>query len=240
MSQADLHKQTIPVTPLLPFVAGLLPAIATIAAYLISVRLGLIPSCNPLLDGCVSISRSARHDLPNLIFKALVLPGATLQALTWVVCAQWLRCLDRTAQAAPRAVMFLGALAGAFFVLYGAFLGSEGETYQWLRRYGINFYFGFTYLCMLLTSATVFRQTQRGWLRLRWQTHRGLGVLCLLVLCIGLINLIAKAVLEDELFIDRMENSLEWIASAIFTLFFAVLAWLWHVTRFRLWAKCEN
>ena len=55
----------------LPLVAGFLPAVATIAAFLISLKLGLIPSCNPFLDGCVSISRSARHGLPNLVFRAL-------------------------------------------------------------------------------------------------------------------------------------------------------------------------
>ena len=225
---------------LLPLVAGLLPAVGTIAAFLISVRLGLIPSCNPFLDGCVSISRAARHDLGNLIFRALVLPGATLQALTWIACAQWLKCLHRSGKKTCLAVSILGALAGSFFVLYGAFLGSEGETYQWLRRYGINFYFGFTYLCMLLVSARVFQLARGGWLRVRWHMHRVLGVLCLLVLVFGLTNLFAKMLMADPQLVDRLENVLEWAASSIFTLFFAMLAWLWHRTRFRLRAACET
>ncbi len=225
---------------LLPLIAGLLPAVATITAFLISVRLGLIPSCNPFLEGCVSISRAARHDLPNHIFRALVLPGATLQALTWLLCAQWLRSIDPVGADAPRGLAVIGVLAGMFFVLYGAFLGSEGDVYQWLRRYGINFYFGFTYLCMLLTSARVFRLSQGGWVRVPWHIDRALGVLCLLVLAFGLINLIAKYSMENEQFVDYLENILEWHASAIFTLFFAVLAWLWSSTRFRLRAGCES
>src|SRR6187551_3232532 len=48
----------------LPLLAGLLPLIATVVAYLMSIRLGLVPECNPFLEGCVSISRAARHDLP--------------------------------------------------------------------------------------------------------------------------------------------------------------------------------
>jgi len=177
--------------------------------------------------------------LPNLIFKALVLPGATLQALTWILCAQWLRCLSQPAGSAPTAISALGLLAGVFFVMYGAFLGSEGETYQWLRRYGINVYFGFTYLCMLLTSARLFHLHNQGWLHLRWNLDRILGVLCMLVLALGLTNLFVKALAVDELFVDRLENSLEWTVSAIFTGYFMLLAWLWHATRFRLRAGCE-
>jgi len=40
------------------------------------------PACNPYLEGCVSISRAARHGLPNHLFKALVLPAAALQGVT--------------------------------------------------------------------------------------------------------------------------------------------------------------
>ncbi|MGD2139910.1 MAG: hypothetical protein PVH25_05915 [Burkholderiales bacterium] len=223
----------------LPLVAGFLPAIAAIAAFLISLKLGMIPSCNPFLDGCVSISRSARHGLPNLVFRALVLPGATLQALTWILCAQWLRSIDHVGERSPRGLALLGVLAGMFLVLYGVFLGSEGDIYQWLRRYGINFYFGFTYLCMLLTSARLFRLSRADSIRLPWHTDRALGVLCLLVLAFGLINLFTKSLLADENLVSQVQNSLEWFASSIFTLFFAILAFLWSKTRFHLRAGCE-
>ncbi len=227
-------------TWLLPLIAGLLPAIATVAALLISLKLDLVPSCNPFLEGCVSISRSARHGLPNLIFRALILPGATLQALTWILCAHWLRSIDPVGGRPPRGLAALGVLAGMFFVLYGAFLGSEGDIYQWLRRYGINFYFGFTYLCMLLTSARVFRLSQGGWIRVPWHMDRALGVICLLVLAFGLINLFTKSMVVDETLIDQVENSLEWFASSIFTLFFVILALLWSTTRFRLRMRSET
>ena len=75
----------------LPLAAGLLPAVAALTALGLSIELGLVPACNPLLDGCVSISRVGRHDLPNYIFRALVLPAAVLQGLTWMLCAAWLK-----------------------------------------------------------------------------------------------------------------------------------------------------
>ncbi len=240
MAEVAKNRTTLRSVWLLPLIAGLLPAIATIAAFLISVRLGLIPSCNPFLEGCVSISRAARHDLPNHIFRALVLPGATLQSLTWLLCAQWLRSIDPVGADPPKGLAVLGVLAGMFFILYGAFLGSEGDAYQWLRRYGINFYFGFTYLCMLMSSARIFRLSQGGWVRVPWHADRALGVLCMLVLAFGVINLLAKYLLDDEQFVDYLENVLEWFASAIFTLFFVILAWLWNRTRFRLRAGYQS
>lgn len=224
----------------LPLVAGLLPALATIVAFLISVSSGLIPSCNPYLDGCVSISQAARHDLPNHIFRALVLPGATLQALTWILCAQWLKSLDAAAGKYSCSLAWLGTLAGTFFVLYGAFLGTEGDTYQWLRRYGINLYFGFTYLCMLLTSGRVFGLSQAGWVRVPLRLDRVLGVMCVLVMMYGLANLFCKWLLSDAQLADRLENIFEWHAASVFTLFFATLAWLWKRTGFRLRAGCKT
>ncbi len=224
----------------LPLVAGLLPALATTIAFLISVSSGLIPSCNPYLDGCVSISQAARHGLSNHIFRALVLPGATLQALTWILCAQWLKSLDAAAGKYSYSLAWLGTLAGMFFVLYGAFLGTEGETYQWLRRYGINLYFGFTYLCMLLTSGRVFRLSQAGWLRVPLHLDRVLGVMCVLVMVYGLTNLFCKWLLSDTQLADRLENILEWHAASVFTLFFGALAWLWRRTGFRLRAGCQT
>ena len=78
---------------LIPLIAGLLPAIAALLAMHLSARLELIPACNPFIEGCVSISRAARRELPNHVFRALVLPAAALQALTWLLCTAWLKRL---------------------------------------------------------------------------------------------------------------------------------------------------
>ena len=51
-------------------------------------------------------------------------------------------------------------------VVYATFLGTEGPTYRWLRRYGTVVYFGFTCLCLLLTGRGVSRLSARGLVRL--------------------------------------------------------------------------
>ncbi len=110
----------------LALLAGLLPLVATVVATTLSMQQGLVPACNPFWDGCTSISRAARHELPNHLFRALMLPAATLQALVWVLVARWL--LHRGA--AGRGVAWiapLGVVAGIALVVYGRFLGTEGR-----------------------------------------------------------------------------------------------------------------
>ena len=82
----------------LPLLAALLPALGALTAAGISMRLGLVETCNPLVAGCVSVSRAARYDLANIVFRALVLPGAVLQWLTWTLCRSWLVSLGSAAR----------------------------------------------------------------------------------------------------------------------------------------------
>lgn len=216
----------------LPLLAGLVPAIAALAALLLSIALDLVPPCNPFLDGCVSISRAARHDLPNHVFRALVLPAAVLQALTWMLCAAWLARSGSDARATLRVLPWLGLLAGLSLVLYGTFLGTDGQIYRWLRRYGVVCYFGLSYLGMLLASQAVWRLARAGSLSPPARLDRGLIVLCAAMLVIGLVEIFAPPLLDNEALKDRLENLLEWYVGLGLTLFFLALSWLWRHTRF--------
>lgn len=220
-----------PVWPL-PLAAGLLPAIATVAALQLSIALEFIPACNPFLDGCVSISRAGRHDLPNHVFRALMLPAAVLQALTWLLCTAWLKDMGAPARGMVRALPWLGVLAGVFLVLYGTFLGTEGEAYRFMRRYGVIFYFGFTYLCMLTASGALWRLAESGTSMLPPRLVRLLLALCVVTLAIGLVQAFVPKLLDDAELEDRLENILEWYAALAFTLFFLALAWTWRDSGF--------
>jgi hypothetical protein len=222
----------------LPLAAGLVPAFAAVAALWLSFSLGLLPPCNPLLDGCVSISRAARHDLPNHVFRAMVLPAAVLQALTWMLCASWLRRAGSEARAMLRALPPLGMLAGMFLVLYGTFLGTEGEAYRWMRRYGVIFYFGFTYLCMLIAAGASWRLARAGKLMVPGRLDSWLVGLCVVTLAVGLAQPFVPRLLDSEEFKNRLENVLEWHAALLFTVYFVALSWLW--LRARVTVKLES
>ena len=213
----------------LPLLAGLLPVVATVIAYALSVRSGLVPACNPFLEGCVSISRVARHDLPNILFRALVLPAAVLQVICWLLCPDWLRTLDAAPDRLQRALPALGVAAGVFLVLYGTFLGTEGEGYRWMRRYGVTFYFGLTSIGMLIVSNQMQRQPLGNWVE-----RNGALALCAMLPLLGLAHVLLPLWWPEPLSKDALENITEWWGGAIFTAFFALLAWAWRRTRFCL------
>lgn len=211
-----------------PLIAGMLPAVGAIAALFVSMRLELIPSCNPLLEGCVSVSRAGRHGLANILFRSALLPAAALQSLTWVLCSRWLRCADGSAHTAVRArwMQWLGIVAGVFLVLYGSFLGTEGAAYRWLRIYGTVVYFGFTFLCMLLLASVLRHDASPPGSPLR---RLGTAVisLCWLLLALGVGNTLLGPLFDAEAK-DRIENVTEWWAACAFTLVFLLLAAIWR------------
>jgi len=215
----------------LPLIGGLLPAAAALLALWLSISLGLAPPCNPFLDGCVSISRAARHDLPNHLFRALVLPAAVLQGITWLLCAAWLRALHSEAHRLLRVLPWLGVLACVFLVLYGTFLGTDGQAYRWMRRYGVIFYFGFTFICMLIASGALWRLARSGALALPARLERALVALCAATLAVGLAQVLVPPLLDSADLKYRLENALEWYAALAFTLFFVALAWIWKQAR---------
>lgn len=216
----------------IPLAAGLLPAVAVLVALRLSVRLELIPVCNPLIEGCVSISAAARHGLSNHIFRALVLPAAALQGLTWLLCTGWLKSLGARPDRPLRALPWLGLLAALFLVLYGTFLGTEGDVYRWMRRYGVVFYFGLTCICMVISTVHLFRLARPSSISLPMRFDRVLVGLCVVLLGLGLASAFLPLYAPDEQTRNRVENALEWNGALIFTLFFLSLAWLWHATGF--------
>jgi hypothetical protein len=203
---------------LLPALCALLPLLATTVAWSLSVRDGWIDACNPFWDGCTSISRAARHGLGNTVFKALVLPAAALQALFWIRCSRWLAAGGRVG---GFAVAALGVVAGLALALYASFLGSEGEIYRALRRYGVTVYFASTYLALLLALRGLARApADRAAAALR-----GIAVVMLLL---GLASTAVTAAGVDGALRDRIGNALEWQLGVWLTAMFVVFAWRWR------------
>src|SRR5262245_30206733 len=100
---------------------------------------GFIPECIPHIEGCVSISRAARHGTGNVVFKVLMLPCAVLQWLHWREAARWIAA-RHPLQEAGRWIVPLGIVAAVALAMYAGALGTEGAFYQWMRRFGITFY----------------------------------------------------------------------------------------------------
>lgn len=220
---------SLPLWPL-PLLAGALPAVAALLALAISASAGIVPGCNPFIEGCTSISRAAREGLANHVFRALVLPAAALQAVVWLLAARWLAA---TGAGPMRALAVLGVLAPAALVLYGSFLGTEGAVYRLLRQYGTVLYFGGTCVAMLLTGRALERLALVRAVVLPAVLRHALVVLFGALVALGVVNALAGAV-DDELLKDRLQNASEWWGSAVLTAVFVVLALVWRRLGLRL------
>jgi hypothetical protein len=233
MTAADTPAPTrhLPLWPL-ALLAGLLPAAASlIALALYTQHTGVW--CNPFVDECVSISRMARTGAANPIFRALVLPGAALQALTWLLLAQALVTLGPVRRQAVWMAM-LGVIGALALIVYGSYLGVEGDIYRWLRRRGTLTYFGCSYLALLL-FARMLQQLRRG-----GQIGLPRGPWVLMLALLGFLALLAllhgfAALANLELLKDRLENLTEWWGSLAMTLLLVAIALIW-----RRWGVCAT
>lgn len=195
-------------------VAGALPILAVNLAFWINVQEGL-PGCFPYLDGCWSVSRAVR-DGPGLwLFKLLILPTVAAMILTW----WWLPA----ALSGPWTVR-LGIIGALALVIYGAALGTDGDVYQWMRRYGVVFYFGLTGIAQLLVANRLSKQPLRRTSGSIPVSHVLYGVLTLFTWGVGLLSAFKRRLFDDPAFIDRVENAAEWNFALGLALLFLALA----------------
>jgi len=203
----------LPLWPL-PLLIAVLFLVAGHAAYLLSIQAGHVPACMPYVDGCVSISRAARHGLGNHLFRLLVIPCAVLHALVWWLARYWLQ--------GGRLMLALGAMSAMALAVYATFLGTEGEAYRFLRRYGVVVYFGFGYLAQLALMRRASRMQALTASVIAWMSWIAMAMLAL-----GFANVVAGLAVADPLGKDRWENVFEWWLGLLMVGWYAVLACGW-------------
>lgn len=218
--------------------AGVLPVLAVSAAYLLNIFGGseLEPRfvCWPYTDGCVSISRAARSGPGLHLFRAVMLPCAVLLFFSWSFVREWLLGLGACSLRRSNAIYLFGALGAVFLVAYVTWLGTEGEWYRWLRRYGVTVYFGGTALAQLLLVWVLWPQRRE---LCGGDLSRPIAVLTGLVSLqwlLGVSSVAKRLLLDDPDLIDRIENIIEWCYGLPMALAFVVVAVLFRRSGFRL------
>jgi hypothetical protein len=221
-------NQSTPLWPL-PLSIALLFLGAVHLAWWLSTQAGHIPACVPYWDGCTSISRAARHGLGNSLFRLAVLPCALLHALNWWLAREWLRRPTDLRDMATNTMLVLGVLSALALAVYTTFLGTEGEVYRFLRRYGVVVYFGSGFLAQLLFLRIAKRER-------KLTTGIGAAMLgiCVAMLALGLGNVIASLVLRDAVLKDHLENALEWQLGLLLVAWFVLQAVAWKRARFAM------
>lgn len=210
----------------LAWLTGLLPVIGVVASSWIAMSQGLVPACNPLLEGCTSVSATGRYFPASLAFRAAVLPTAALTVLFWLASWRWLQAIGAPGRLAIHIIPVTGLLAAVFLVVYVSFLGTEGEIYRFLRRFGVIHYFSMTYLSQLLLTRGLYHHPKAP-----------LGPCRLMVgLCTAMLGLGLASVLIDLANWDTnaVENIMEWNGGLLMMAYFPAVAWAWRRTGFRL------
>ena len=220
------------------FLAGAIPIAAAHVAYLLNLTVGtdLDPQyvCMPYTDGCVSISRAARSGPGLHLFQALVLPSAVLLLFSWEYVREWLGDLEICSRRRAWLITGLGYIGAIFLIFYATWLGTEGDWYRWLRRYGVIFYFSGTAMAQLLLVWTLWpkrRQLAAG------RLLTPITVLTALVSvqwALGVFSALKRLIFENPETIDRIENIIEWCYALPMATCFIVIAWMFRQTDFRL------
>jgi hypothetical protein len=215
--------------------AGALPIVAAHAAYLMNLWHGgeLPPEfvCMPYLDGCVSVSRAARSGPGLLPFRWLMLTSAPLLLLTWALVRRWLRDAEACGGRKAWTMAALGMAGAVFLVLYVTALGNESEWYNWQRRYGVTVYFGGTALAQLLLVWVLWPARRNFFAGRLGQPVAVLTALVSLQWALGVCSAVKRLIFTDPLFIDRLENVIEWWYALAMSLAFFAVAWLFAHSR---------
>jgi hypothetical protein len=198
----------------LPLVVGLAPVLVVALAYWLGVRNGVLPSCMPLLDGCTSISATGRYQPGSLLFKAVMLPQAAWLLILWWLAVAWLRQVT-TRPRRHTLVLVSGATGALALVVYVTLLGTGEPLYEYMRRFGIWFYFLGTALAQLLLSRALPASPLRK--AMQWVVAAPF--------ILGLGNLAQKAIVDQP---DNIENRIEWIAALLMQLWFVLLYIAWQ------------
>ena len=107
--------------------------------------------------------------------------------------------------------------------VYATFLGTEGDVYRFLRRYGVIVYFGFGYLAQL---ALMRRASASKALPPRLIV--AMSWISIAMLMLGVANVAAGQLATDPATKDRWENIVEWWLGLLMVGWYGVLALGWR------------
>ncbi|HNP66228.1 MAG TPA: hypothetical protein PKH39_20040 [Woeseiaceae bacterium] len=201
----------------LPLVVAILPLAGVTAAYWLNINAGVLPACLPFLDGCTSISATGRYLPGSMPFRAALLPQAALLGVMWWISVEWLQRHYSTRSRLRGLVLVTGVVGALALIVYVTFLGTNHPVYEFMRRFGIYFYFLGTALAQLLLTLCIERS------RLR----QVMLAIVLMPFVLGIANLFLKPVLVDP---DGFENAIEWVAAFLMQCWFALLFVAWRRT----------
>ncbi len=211
----------------IPLITALLPAVAIHVSYLVAANAGHVPWCVPYIDGCASISATGRQGVERLIFRATIMPTAVLMMLFWTLSYHWLKALGSPWRRASQTMLALGIAACFGLLLYTTVLGEVGDAYQLQRRLGVTFFYALSVLAQVILTLQIDGLARTRAAAVSRAVRWTLGVLCVAVLVVGVVNLALPASFHNGL-----EDAAAWIATLLIFLHFLVTGRAWRESGF--------
>lgn len=204
----------------------IVPMVAVVGAYSISLYQESVPACVPFWEGCTSISRAARHGDALFWFRGLMMPVSMLLVIYWIYQWHWLNQLAGRLRR-HRVILVLGIVSALALVLYANYLGSDGDFYRFMRRFGVTFYFALALLAQLLSlqslhsmGAPLDARLLPG-IRFQWVCVWAQWLL-------GLVSLWVS--LTEPSYEYEAENIIEWNFALAMVAFHGASGWLWRTS----------
>lgn len=182
----------------LGYMAALLPLLTIHLAFFTSMAQGYIEPCLPYWRDCVSISRSGRHGLASVLFKAGMIPTTLLLGWFWQRCVNNLQPFLKH----DRQLVWTAWVASAALLLYTLALGHAGEGFQLLRRFGVVLFMGLTFIVQVSVARTLQKLPAAEVAATRLLNFSAA------ILSIALLSLLLDGWLGAAY--DRLENAFEW------------------------------
>ncbi len=125
-------------------------------------------------------------------------------------------------------------VAAVFLIHYSVFLGSRGDFYNLMRRFGVTVYFGASYLAQLILLSRLARLRRAGRLSLPgWIVPALLGLAIALIL-VGLAGIPVTHLVPEDIRPGkhRLQNTIEWNFCLLLVASYGIYWWAWRRSGF--------
>ena len=200
---------------LLSLACFVLPILTVIISYIISIKLNLVTSCIPNLEGCTSISRVGRYEPVKYFFKPMMYFYSLLIFFFWFFFSKKLKFNNIQIEK----INFFFLTTVIFLCLYITFLG-ESKLYSFFKRIGIYFYILSIILAQFYSNKILVKNKEKIKKFFKFKIVKGNYFLSLFLIILG-IFLLPILVLKIENF-PQIKNIISWNYFFLIQIYFLI------------------
>jgi hypothetical protein len=129
------------------------------------------------------------------------------------------------------AIGVLGTGGALFLMLYVTVLGTQEPFYEFMRRFGIYFYFALSIIAQILLAVKSKQLGNALQMRSLSRIAKFQLSLATVPFALGVLNLVLKATLANP---DPAENVIEWIFALLMHMYFVLSYFSWRDSGFAM------